>query len=80
MTANDSRQLIQSALRMKNMMRPGPMEMRKPAQSAPVPPRPMSMPAQMPPAPHIPDIAPRRGVYQELMRKHDALNPRLKHQ
>ena len=72
----DSRKLIQGALRMKNMMRPGPMEMRRPRpqQSAPRPqqPAPQPMPAFAPEPPK------RGSVYSDLMKKHDALNPRIK--
>ena len=37
----------------------------------------ISAPRQMNPAPP-PDERPRSGVYMELMKKHDSLNPRIK--
>lgn len=117
---NGSKQMIEGALKMKNMMRPGPMEARHTIARRATPPpllqarpmeqpaarqpmmQPMMQPMKQPPlqptmqpvkqpplqpamqpvkqqAAFAPELSgPRRGVYAELMKKHDTFNPRIK--
>ncbi len=87
---NGSKQLVEGALRMKNLMRPGPIEARaalgRPAVPPPLAQAHRSIQPVAQPAPPVqlatPMFAPaepqRRSVYMDLMKKHDSLNPRIK--
>ncbi|MDL2206774.1 hypothetical protein LJC33_07700 [Eubacteriales bacterium OttesenSCG-928-N13] len=66
-------QLIQKAIRTRNMLRPGPME--KPGIPKVIAAQPNSFTPQLETLDQQPP--PPRSAYMELMKKHDSIRPRI---